>query len=371
MSLLLSVVTGLAGLLGPIAGPAQPAPQPVRSPSSALVASPAGAPRGTMLMVHGGGWQGPAALAQRRLMTMPGEALTQRGWRVVSVDYRAGAAGLQDVLDAAGAEVVAPAGGPLCIYGESSGAQLALVAAARLSAVDCVVAVGPPTDFEAYQAEAQASNDSDRQIIATQMATVWSTVPAERAPNDPIEVAGSIAANVLILREADDPLIPIEQVDNFVGARPTTQRVELESAPGSDLDQFFLHGTLSDAGRSEYRAAVGSFVDRAAVAHDADLDAERTGCGGVTRSVTQGGATRMQKALRCLARTVVRARSSRAPRARTTIRRVRGEVNAARAWQLLRASTSGRRALAALAAGRAKTTVRSGDPTRVTLRMQR
>jgi acetyl esterase/lipase len=371
MSLLPTVTAGLAGLLSPILGPAQPAPHPISSPSSALVASPSGAPRGTMIMVHGGGWQGPAALAQKRLMAMPGDTLTQRGWRVVSVDYRAGAAGLQDVLDAAGAEVVAPTGGPLCIYGESSGAQLALVAAARLPSVDCVVAVGPPTDFEAYEAEVQASNDPNRQIIATQMATVWGSDPAERAPNDPIKLAGTIAADVLILREADDPLIPIEQVDNFVAARPTTQRVELESAPGSDLSHFFLHGTLSDGGRSEYRAALGSFVDRAAVAHAADLDAERTGCGGVTRSVTQGGATRLQKALRCLARSDAAARGARAARARTTIRRVRGEVNAARAWSLLRASTSGRRALAALAAGHARTTVRSGDPTRVTLRMQR
>lgn len=371
MSLLPIAATGLAGLLGSLLGPPQPAPQPIRFPSSALVAAPAGTPRGTMIMVHGGGWQGPGAMAQKQLMTMPGDRLTERGWRVVSIDYHAGAPGLQDVLDAAGAELAAPTGGPLCIYGESSGAQLALVAASRLPEVDCVVAVGPPADFEAYQAEAQSSNDRNRRIIAEQMATVWGAEAAERAPNDPIKVAGSIAADVLMLREADDPLIPIEQVDDFVAARPTTQRVELESAPGSDLGGFFLHGTLSDSGRDEYRAAIGSFADRAVVAHAADLAAERTGCGGVTRSVTQGGTTRLQKALRCLARTDAPTRRMRAPRGGTTIRRVHGEVNAARAWRLLRASTSGRRALAALAAGHARTTVRSGDPTRVTLRMHR
>jgi pimeloyl-ACP methyl ester carboxylesterase len=371
MSFLPVAVTGLAGLLGPILGPAQPAPQPIKSPSSALVSSPAGAARGTMIMVHGGGWQGPGPLAQKALMTTPGDTLTQRGWRVISVDYHAGAAGLQDVLDAAGAEIVAPTGGPLCLYGESSGAQLALIAASRLPAVDCVVAVGPPADFDAYQAEVQASNDADRQIIATQMAAVWGSDPAQRAPNDPVKVANSIAADVLILREADDPLIPIEQVDDFVAARPTTQRVELDSEPGADPSHFFLHGTLSDAGRDEYRAAVGSFVDRAAAAHDAERDAERTGCGGVTRSMAHGGAARLQKALLCLARTDAPAHEAGAPRVKTTIRRVRGEVNAARAWTVLRASTGGRRALAALAAGRARTSVRSGDPTRVTLRMRR
>jgi len=50
---------------------------------------------------------------------------------------------------------------------------------------------------------------------------------------------------------------------------------------------------------------------------------------------------------------------------------VRGEVNAARAWTALRSSKSGRRALAALAAGRAKTVLRSGDPSRVTLSVKR
>jgi len=36
-----------------------------------------------------------------------------------------------------------------------------------------LVAMGPPADFEAYQAEVQRSNDPNRQIIATQMAAVW------------------------------------------------------------------------------------------------------------------------------------------------------------------------------------------------------
>ena len=128
---------------------------------------------------------------------------------------------------------------------------------------------------------------------------------------------------------------------------------------------------MSEAGRGQYRAAIGSFVDRAAESYKAERAAARTGCKGVTRSVSQGGVARLQSALRCLARSDATARKAGAERARTTSRRVRGEVNAARAWNLLRASMSGRRALAALAAGRAKTTVRSGSPTTVTLRVQR
>jgi hypothetical protein len=203
------------------------------------------------------------------------------------------------------------------------------------------------------------------------MAAVWGQTPEERAPNDPVKVAKSIRGDVLLMREADDSLIPIEQVENFVAARPTTERVELQSAPGSDPAYFYLHGTMSDAGRAAYRAALGSFADRANEAWVAEQAAGRTGCKGVTRSVTQGGVARVQSALRCLARGDRLARKAGSKGAKTTSRRVHGEVNAARAWTLLRASMSGRRALAALAAGRAKTTVRSGNPNRLTVQVRR
>jgi dienelactone hydrolase len=371
MNLLAIAATGLAGLLNPLLGgqPAAPPPPPPPVPQQALVATPA-AVTGTMIMVHGGGWTGPGPRAQRGLMTMPGDTLTQRNWRVVSVDYHAGAAGLQDVVDAASAELAQPTGGLLCIYGESSGAQLALVAASRLPGVDCVVAMGPPADFEAYQAEVQRSNDPDRRVVARQIASVWGSTPAERALADPTKIANAIAGDVLILREADDPLIPIEQVDNFVAARPTTQRVELEGAPGFDLGQFYLHGTMSDNGRNQYRAAIGSFVDRAAASYAAERGASRMGCGGVMRSVTTSGAPSVQAALGCLARADRLARKAGAAGARTLSRRVRGEVNAARAWTALRKSTGGRRALWALATGRATAAVHSGNPTSVTLRMR-
>ena len=79
----------------------------------------------------------------------------------------------------------------------------------------------------------------------------------------------------------------------------------------------------------------------------------------------------MQAALRCLARNDALARKAGSHARGTLSRRVRGEVNAARAWKALRSSTSGRRALAALAAGRATATLRSGDPSRVTLTVRK
>lgn len=84
-------------------------------------------------MVYGSGWSGHNRQAQDELLKSPGSLFLARGWRVVSIDYNEGAAGLQDVLNATGAELARTSGdGPVCIYGESSGAHLALVAASRL-----------------------------------------------------------------------------------------------------------------------------------------------------------------------------------------------------------------------------------------------
>ncbi len=122
---------------------------PVAGPTAE---DPAGiAPRGTMIMVHAGGWAGHDAHAQGLLMDRPGDMLVARGWRVVSIDYNEGTQGLQDLLNVAGDELARKSSdGPLCIYGESAGAHLALVAAARLRAIDCVIGIGTPTDLPLY-----------------------------------------------------------------------------------------------------------------------------------------------------------------------------------------------------------------------------
>ncbi len=371
MSLLAIAATGLAGLLGPILGPSKPPPAPPLLPAASIVESAAGSIKGTMVIIHGGGWGGPAPTTQKALSVMPGVTFRDHGWRTVTVDYHAGSDGLADVIDATQAELALPTGGLLCLYGESAGAQFALDVAAKVAGVDCVIGFGPPADFETYMSEVQTSHDPNRTFIANQIGGVWGQTPDARASNDPIKLVGQIRSDVLLLRETDDPLIPIAQIDNFVAARPTTERIELESTVGFDLSGFYLHGTMSPAGLAQYRAAIGSFVDRAAASYKAERTARKTHCDGVLRSVSQAGAPKVVSALRCLARHDSKAKKAGAKRARTTTRRIDGEVNAARAWSRLRASTSGRRALAALAAGRAKVTVRSGSPTTVTLRVRR
>jgi acetyl esterase/lipase len=226
-----------------------------------MTADPAGRARATMIMVHAGGWAGHDARAQQILMSSPGELLRSRGWRVVSIDYRAGTDGLRDVLDAVGSELARhTSNGPLCIYGESSGAHLALVAAARRGGVDCVIGLGTPTDLLRYEATA---DNRHRRIVAGQMRKYFGTSARELAPWNPVSLARSIRADVLLLREGDDDTIAASQAERFAAAHPATTTVTLEAGDPADASTHFVHGTISPQGRRRYNAVVAAFADRA------------------------------------------------------------------------------------------------------------
>ena len=365
-----TAAVGLLGLLSPLAPP-RPAP-PIAPVAAPIIATAASGVKGTMILVHGGGWAGPDRHAQEYLLDQPGRMLAERGWRVVSVDYRAGRDGLQDVLDAAGSELVRPSGGLLCLYGESAGGHLALLAAARLPAVDCVAAAGVPTDFGAYAAEAAASGDPRRHRVAKAVAETFGTDPEAFAHWEPARVAEAIDADVLMIRQADDVLVSADQAERFRAQRPTTQMVELAAGNPGDMADYWLHGSLSDAGRGHYLSSLRAFTDRAVAAHRAARSAARTRCAQVNRRLGRIGSAVLGAALRCLARRdAVSARAGAARAGRVATARLRGEVTPARAWAALRAGTAGRRALAALAVGRAAVRVHRGDPSVVTVRVRR
>jgi len=374
----------LAGLFG--GHPAQAAAAPLELPlfgpkpvavippvAQPITADPAGsAPRGTMIMVHAGGWAGHDAHAQRLLMERPGDLLLARRWRVVSLDYDEGTAGLQDVLDAAVNELARKSiDGPVCIYGESAGAHLALVAARRLRAIDCVVGLGAPTDLPLYKTEAAASSDGRVKLVASQITRFFGATPDALTPWNPVSLAPAIRADVLLLREADDDLVSAQHGARFRAARPTTQTISLEAGNRDDPSTDFVHGTVSEAGRAQYAAGIGAFADRAVAAHRAEHLGERTGCSGVGRSVAEVGVEGLGNALRCLARKDATARRAGSRSWQRTSVTMRGEVNAARIWSSLRTTKSGRRALAAAAKRRADVIVRTADRSRVILRATR
>lgn len=239
-------------------GPTAPVAPPI-------TADPAGGRvRGTMIMVHGGGWAGHDIHAQQVLMETPGRLLLARGWRVVSVDTEAGQGGLQNVLDTIHSEIARKtSNGPICLYGESSGAHLALVAASREDSISCVVGLGTPTDLPLYESVGPRSSEPRVVQVADQMKKFFGTTAGELAPWNPVGLAASIHAKVLLLREGDDPIVSPAYARRFAAAKPGTKVVELEAGTAA---QRFVHGTISARGREQYAAAIDAFIARAIAA---------------------------------------------------------------------------------------------------------
>lgn len=349
--------------------PPTPVIQPVQAPISA---DPSGPARGTIIIVHAGGWAGHDGYAQNELMKYPGDLFLARGWRVVSIDYEEGAAGLQDVLNTAGAELARrTSDGPLCIYGESSGAHLALMAAARLRAIDCVIGLGGPTDLKQYIDEGAVATDDRVKLVSSQILRLFGSTAEALVPWNLVTLAPSIRADVLLMHETDDELVTPLHAQRFAAARPTTQVVVLEPGDPNNPSTDFMHGTVSDVGRAHYMSGLGAFLDRAVATRDAERAAAGTGCKGVAKSVTQVGIDGLKSGLRCLAGKDAEAKKAGSSSWQQTSVKLRGEVNAARVWANLRATASGRRALAAAATRRAQVIVRTGDRSRVILRAAR
>jgi len=224
-----------------------------------IVAGPASA-RATVVLVHQGGWAGPNAELQRQLDAFPGRELRRRGYRTVSIDYARGKAGLSSVLQQVTALRRSGAATPLCLYGESAGGNLALLAAARDRRIRCVMTVGAPTDFIAWRRDA---------IRRVRDPTVNPALPRERRPVslavfrqtvvptfgspgprtrrwEPARQASRIHARVVLAQQRDDFVLPLGQLKAFT--RRSTGARSFVLGSGSPAEGY-LHGTLSSSGR--------------------------------------------------------------------------------------------------------------------------
>jgi acetyl esterase/lipase len=180
------------------------------------VQEPGGNIRGTMILLHGGGWY----LAGRGVMeSMRGDAdrWLSRGWRIVNSSYRACAASIVDVAtlfdrvqSVYGTKI------PICADGQSSGGHLALLLSAVRSRLACVVAQGAPADLQALPRQTEGGAGSEGPIKVTNMAVaafgedLMAHISPTRAP---------VKARVLFALAAQDTAIPYAQATGFAAAQ--------------------------------------------------------------------------------------------------------------------------------------------------------
>ena len=221
-----------------------------------------------MMMLHGGGWY---TVGQGALDITQGNADLWRdvGWESVNVDYlpcrRAftSALAMYDLVRAHYPESV-----PVCISGDSAGAQLALLIAAKRRTVACVIANSPPTDL--VRIRRQGLNAATAGVAPSLLRTgAEATGGVALAafgrlgirPASPIRSAAKIHTRVLLATARDDILIPVAQIAAMERAlrkaNPGGHVVADVLEPGS---QRFVHGTASPDEVADYYRSVGELV---------------------------------------------------------------------------------------------------------------
>src|SRR3954454_24430436 len=149
--------------------------------------------RGVVVLVHGGGWAGPDQQRQWNIDWWPGRIFRAARWSTVAIDYAAGKDGLASVSAALSAALASAPHGRACVYGESAGGHLALLAAAQLPALGCVIALRAPPALERWR------DDAAREGNTTSLATYAETAGEAFGPGpidpawEPDAVAGRIA----------------------------------------------------------------------------------------------------------------------------------------------------------------------------------
>ena len=224
---------------------------------AALVfAAPAGAASGTVILVPGSGFRGVGPKKEIRL-SIASQHWNDWGFRTRITRYREGREGLRDVRAEIAWAVRERPDDPICIYGESSGGTLALVAAASEEAsVRCIVISVSPTDQETW-------SRSDRSGALRLSTEVWPSYFGDTHEDDTFEPydvwqAFEPAIPVFLIYAQGDPAIPVQQGKIFATLpADVTLRVLHKGA------RMFVHSKVKRSELLQVRGEARNFVSKA------------------------------------------------------------------------------------------------------------
>ncbi len=221
------------------------------------------APRGAMLVIHGGGWtlNGIGAV---QISRTEADRWRARGFETVNLTYGACGASFTDVAwfyDKARARFGAAA--KICATGISAGGHLALQLAATRPDVYCVDSIAGPTDLRTIQS--QLAYDAATGALGSTLGPRWvrnlaaAAFGAENlASLSPAASAAGPISNTRLLQgfSADDAMVPWEQGtalrDAMLAANPAAYADTVRLAPGTTV--AFGHGRTTQAGLDDFYA---------------------------------------------------------------------------------------------------------------------
>lgn len=196
-------------------------------------------PHGTVLVIHGGGWQW-VGRKYVELGRPDAQRIQSYGWRTVNVDYRAGAASIQDVI-AWYDWVKRSYSGPICALGGSAGAHLALMLAAKRP-VACVIGHAAITDLRHIR------GSKDAKLIREKF--IPPSFGRRLLENSPIAHPARPQTRVLLANSERDTIGPCHQLDQYKLARPATRTVCLPAGHAA-----FTHANVDQGALTRLHAA--------------------------------------------------------------------------------------------------------------------
>jgi acetyl esterase/lipase len=220
------------------------------------------APRGIMLVIHGGGWWS-VGVDSVGSMRANAERWRARGWETVNFTYRACGQSLGDVLwfyDRARSWF--GAGAKICAIGVSAGGHLSLLIGANRPGLYCAVSIAGPTDLSTIQDESVFNpatglydSVSGSRLVHNLGAAAFGE---ENLPSyNPATQVSDTLKNTRVLQafSADDPLVPFQQTvdlgEAMSAANPAAYVDNLQLAIGTIP---FGHGLVTQAALDDFYA---------------------------------------------------------------------------------------------------------------------
>ena len=253
LALVLAAAQPAAAHLAPGLFGGHPPPGVVASDNELTL--PRGAPRGFVLVIHGGSWffRGPRSQAAESANV---RWFTRLGWGVYRVDYRPGWLSVVDVVAAYDHLRREHPRARMCAYGESAGGQLAMLLAASRPSLRCVVSAGGITSLRAIPRSDRLRSVA-RRIFHRRL---WQFSPAR--------LASYIHGALLCAGSSYDRVVPqAAQLAVIRRVRPGTTVMLLPGAPTPGGPSFshppnFVHASVTPAARRHFRKTVAGMLAR-------------------------------------------------------------------------------------------------------------
>lgn len=193
------------------------------------VTAPTGSPKGVIILIHGGGWVNVGASLLPALNPQVSQFVAD-GWETVNTDYSPLAGSLPDVqavFDATRSRVGSSV--PICVYGQSTGGNLALLLA-ESRPVSCVIDAAGPSDLGAVE-----SLNLDYYVDQLEGAGV-----SDAAWSPALQASQNLAVPTIAEYANNDWMVPLAQGQELQADDPS--HVTLITLDGGSAS--FIHSTV-------------------------------------------------------------------------------------------------------------------------------